>query len=163
MAMTGLHNKEFYNSVNRTGEYAPRSARRVSPALRALEEDLSSLARAEAWLTEARSSDDSRDRFEKVHRACLRAAGVWVAQANRARKRPLPSNVWRALEKMGSEYVGVVEEFAWCVRLRDELARDRHATVPEQQLQRQEDQCRFLLRRVRHGLLQGWDEMPAAG
>ncbi|MCL6422058.1 hypothetical protein Bequi_01415 [Brachybacterium sp. JHP9] len=100
-----------------------------------LDQDLAALERAQQLLHQARSvrRDDPRAAFELIHRSALRTAGVLVARANRTRRRSLPLNVWKALDRMGASTRPWALEASAFVAERDRLDRDQHA-VPDPQL-----------------------------
>lgn len=58
------------------------------------------------------------ERFEHVHRAALKVAGLAIERANAQRKRKLPLNVWKALERMGGKHRERAREAARFVELR---------------------------------------------
>ncbi|GAA4530901.1 SAV_6107 family HEPN domain-containing protein [Brachybacterium paraconglomeratum] len=94
-----------------------------------LDQDQADLERARDLLEQARAAvqEDPREAFELAHRAALRGAGVLVARANRERRRPLPLNVWTALERLGKEDAERAESLAPLVSERKRLDRNPSA------------------------------------
>lgn len=94
-----------------------------------LDEDQASLDRARQLLQQGRqlSAAQPRDAYELVHRAALRGAGVLVTRANRERKRKLPLNVWKALERIGGRAAERAAELTELVAERERLSHDPSA------------------------------------
>lgn len=109
-----------------TSALAGADARPLRRRLVLLDQDQADLDRARELLRQARehAEEAPRDAFELVHRAALRGAGVLVSRANRERRRPLPRNVWSALERLGGDEVSRAEEVAPMVAERARLDRD---------------------------------------
>lgn len=82
------------------------SAREARERLALLDRALDELDRAQSLLdrAEAVADTDPRAAFELAHRAALRAAGVVIDRANRARRRRLPLNAWQALSRLGATH-----------------------------------------------------------
>src|SRR5690625_1791161 len=107
------------------GAAAPRSLR---AHLARLDADQACLQRARQLLQQGRalSATEPRDAFELAHRAALRGAGVLVTRANRERRRPLPLNVWRALERIGGSAAERSAELTELVAARERLRSEAH-------------------------------------
>lgn len=92
-------------------------------ALREIRQLNASLDRLDALETDIRESSaegelNVAERFERVHRAALKVAGLAIERANAQRKRKLPLNVWQALERMGGVHRVRAREAARFVELR---------------------------------------------
>ncbi|SHW89831.1 Uncharacterised protein [Mycobacteroides abscessus subsp. abscessus] len=92
-------------------------------ALREIRQLNASLDRLETLETDIRESSAEEEmnvaeRFERVHRAALKVAGLAIERANAQRKRKLPLNVWQALERMGGVHRVRAREAARFVELR---------------------------------------------
>lgn len=133
---------------------APRTARAASPALRLFSRDMTALERAEDLLRSAEKASSETERFELTHRAALRAAGVLIARANRERRRPLPLNVWVALQRMGPQGRRIAEDFAPMVRERESLERSPHSRPQPELLDAQHRLTTDLLQSVREQLVE---------
>jgi hypothetical protein len=98
---------------------AQRSARPVPPPDRHV---VTLLARARAYLDQARGATDSAERFRLSHLAALRCAAALVADRGRpanARRRLL--NVWVLLEAVAPEHRGWARHFAAAAAARAEV------------------------------------------
>lgn len=144
------------------------SGGRGGPALRSLRIQLAQLDADQACLHRARqllqqgeglSTTRPRDAFELVHRAALRGAGVLVTRANRERRRPLPLNVWRALERIGGSAAQRSSELTELVAERERLGRDPSAQPDPLLLERHLVQTARHLEQISALLL---DELPGS-
>ena len=138
------------------GAAAPRSLR---AHLARLDADQACLQRARQLLQQGRalSATEPRDAFELAHRAALRGAGVLVTRANRERRRPLPLNVWRALERIGGSAAERSAELTELVAERERLDRDPSAHPDPVLLERHLEQTARHLEQVADLLL---EELP---
>src|SRR5690625_3660406 len=138
------------------GAAAPRSLR---AHLARLDADQACLQRARQLLQQGRalSATEPRDAFELAHRAALRGAGVLVTRANRERRRPLPLNVWRALERIGGSAAERSAELTELVAERERLHRDPAAHPDPVLLERHLEQTARPLEQVADLLL---EELP---
>lgn len=128
------------STMSRRGGAAARvssNARSRRLRLARLDQDQADLERARDLLRQGRSQleGDPRAAFELVHRAALRGAGVLVSRANRERRRPLPMNVWAALERLGGQDAERAEQLGPLVAERMRLDRERSA-LPDPELLR---------------------------
>lgn len=105
---------------------------RTPPHLIRLDRALAELERALGLVEQAerRRETDARAAFELAHRGALRAAGVVIEEANRARRRRLPLNAWDALSRCGAHHRAWAQEAAPMVAERARLDRDEGA-VPD--------------------------------
>jgi len=138
------------------GTAVPRSLR---AHLAHLDADQACLQRARQLLQQGRelSATEPRDAFELAHRAALRGAGVLVTRANRERRRPLPLNVWRALERIGGSAAERSAELTELVAERERLDRDPAAQPDPVLLERHLEQTARHLEQVADLLL---EELP---
>lgn len=95
---------------------APSALREI----RQLNADLDQLEDLEVAIRGSLGEGDmcAAERFEHVHRAALKVAGLAIERANAHRKRKLPLNVWKALERMGGKHRERAREAARFVELR---------------------------------------------
>lgn len=138
------------------GAAAPRSLR---VQLAQLDADQSDLQRARQLLQQGQQLTTARprDAFELIHRAALRGAGVLVSRANRERRRPLPLNVWKALERIGGSAAERSAELNDLVAERERLSRSPSAQPDPVLLERHLAQTTLHLEQIADVLL---EELP---
>ena len=126
---------------------AGASGLRTAPHLVRLDRALGELERARALVDQAERlrTVDARAAFELAHRSALRAAGVVIDEANRARRRRLPLNAWDALSRCGVHHRAWAQEVAPMVAERARLDRDETAS-PDLALL--EEHCRRTRERI---------------
>lgn len=136
-------------------------------ALREIRQLNASLDRLETLETDIRESSaegemNVAERFERVHRAALKVAGLAIRRANAHRKRKLPLNVWVALERMG-ECTGRAREAARFVELRrsSEHYWEHTSRISQQDVQEHAEQTLAYLHSVKEELL-GLEALAAA-
>lgn len=124
-----------------------------------LDEDQAALDRARQLLQHGRelSTSQPRDAYELAHRAALRGAGVLVTRSNRERKRKLPLNVWKALERIGGSAAERAAELTELVAERDRLSHHPSAQPDALLLARHLEQTQRHLDQIAEQLL---SELP---
>ncbi|MDU2596793.1 MAG: hypothetical protein E7C78_00785 [Dermabacter sp.] len=137
-------------------------------ALREIRQLNASLDRLETLETDIRESSaegemNVAERFERVHRAALKVAGLAIRRANAHRKRKLPLNVWVALERMGGMHRARAREAARFVELRrsSEHYWEHTSRISQQDVQEHAEQTLAYLHSVKEELL-GLEALAAA-
>ncbi|MGX6404167.1 hypothetical protein [Dermabacter hominis] len=137
-------------------------------ALREIRELNADLDRLEAFEAEIHASLNeagvsAAERFERVHRAALKIAGLAIRRANTQRKRKLPLNVWVALERMGGMHRARAREAARFVELRRSAEHywEHTSRISQQDVQEHAEQTLAYVHSVKEELL-GLEALAAA-
>ncbi len=132
----------------------------MPPALREVRQLNAELDRLEAIETEIRDAREegsmsTAERFERIHRAALKVAGLAIERQNAQRKRKLPLNVWKALEHMGGKHRARALDVARFVELRRTSGNYWESTgvISEQHVREHAEQTLAYLVEVREELL----------